>query len=158
MAGVTRNPNFVMPHVRAYNSANLTITNGTFTAVTLDSERWDTGTATEQHSTSSNTDRLTCRRTGLYSITASFQWTANITGDRILSIRLNGSSSDEIGRDRSAPASATEITCQSVNTQWRLADGDYVSAYVYQESGGSLASQVGSGKYGIEFSMAYLSA
>ena len=153
MAGVSRNPNFVMPHVRAYNSANVSIPNGAFTAVTLDSEYYDTGTSTEQHSTSTNTDRLTCRQTGLYVIGANIEWTFNAVGERIVSLMLNGST--EIARVRSAP-SAGEVSLITT-TQYRLTSGDYVNCQVFQNSGGALSVRA-TAAYSPNVFMSYLSA
>jgi hypothetical protein len=153
MAGVSRNPNFVMPHVRAFNSANISIPNSAFTAVTLDSERWDTGTATEQHSTSTNTDRLTCRQTGLYVIGANIEWASSALGERIVSLMLNGST--EVARARQAPSAGE--TAQNIHTQYRLTSGDYVNCQVFQNSGGALNAQ-SSSAYAPEVFMCYLSA
>ena len=154
MAGVSRNPNFVMPHVRAFNSAAISIPNAAFTAVTLNSERWDTGTATEQHSTSSNTDRLTCRQTGLYVIGANIEWDFSAAGERIVSFILNGTT--EIARVRSAPSAGE--TAQNINTQYRLTSGDYVNCQVFQNSGGTINARQSGAQYGPEVFMSYLSA
>ena len=50
---------------RVYNTGNLTITNATETALTYNSEHFDTDTI---HDTGSNTSRLTCKTAGKYTM------------------------------------------------------------------------------------------
>lgn len=124
------------PQARAYNSANISVTTATWTALTFDSERYDLGAASEQHSTSTNTGRLTCRRAGLYSIGATVIFDVNTTGTRLARLRLNGST---LIAEPSAVASTAGLGTGLVfSTDYRLTVGDYVDVAVYQDSGGNL--------------------
>lgn len=127
------------PHVRVYNSAAIThAASGAFQALTFDSERWDLGTATEQHSTTAATGRLTCRAKGVYMIGGTVQWDADATNIRILGVLLNGTT--EIARDRRTAIANLE---QTIAIQYRLAEGDYVELQAYQNSGGNRTISAG---------------
>jgi hypothetical protein len=136
-----------VPQARVYNSANISVADATNVALTFDSERWDTGTSSEQHSTSANTSRLTCRVAGLYSIGGSIGFAANAVGDRFASLRLNGAT--YIGQ-AGGKASAVVQTAANVQTEYRLAVGDYVELLAYQNSGGAL-NALATGNYSPEF-------
>ena len=56
---------------RAHHSSNQSITNNTFTVLSLNSERWDTDSI---HDNSTNNSRLTCNTAGKYIITAGVYW------------------------------------------------------------------------------------
>jgi hypothetical protein len=90
------------------------------------------------HSTSSNTGRLTAPSggAGKYLIELNVAWASNATGVRVLKLIYNGVTG--IGSTTVAPGTTGEWT-QSVSTVWSLNAGDYVTAVVYQNSGGSLA-------------------
>jgi protein involved in polysaccharide export with SLBB domain len=123
------------PAVRCRNSANISIPNTTFTALTFDTNDVDQGTPTPQHSTSSNTSRLVCQQAGLYSITAGVDFdNASSSGTRQVRLRLNGTT--DIAEQNVVAFSGHPNLC--VTTIYRLAVGDYVEVVVYQDSGGSL--------------------
>jgi hypothetical protein len=117
---------------RAYNSANISIPDTTVTALTFDSERWDTDSI---HSTSSNTGRLTCTIAGKYLIIANIRFATNSTGTRAVNLRLNGSN---IAGVTQAGATGSNICLMHVSTIYDLAVGDYVEVTVQQTSGGNL--------------------
>lgn len=140
----------IYPQARVYNNAAISIADNTPTALTFNSERWDYYPAgyTEQHSTSSNTGRLTCRVAGSYLIGGSIEFAANATGFRAVGIRLNGSTSiAESGHN--APIATFPLRV-SLSSAYRLAVGDYVDMAVYQNSGGSLNVNA-SGNFSPEF-------
>src|SRR4051794_16526480 len=58
----------VLPSCAVYNDAAQSIPDGALTALTFNTEHFDTDSI---HSTSSNTSRLTCQTAGIYVITAS---------------------------------------------------------------------------------------
>jgi len=125
-----------VPQARVYNSASISIANGTTTALTFDSERWDTGATSEQHSTSSNTGRLTCQRAGLYQVGVALNFDASGTGSRVVALRLNGATT--IAEDGKPALAGGYGTAFAVVTDYRLAVGDYMDVVVLQNSGGSL--------------------
>ncbi len=117
---------------RVYNSADIALTNNTTTALTFNSERFDTDA---MHSTSSNTDRITCQVAGTYVIGAGTRYATNATGVRTTYIDLNGGTI--IGLDTKSAISGT-LTDLMVNTVYALSVGDYVRVIAFQTSGGSL--------------------
>lgn len=133
---------------RVYNSANISLTSGADTALTFDTERYDTDTI---HSTSSNTGRLTATTAGKYTISGTAAFAANATGARGLGIRLNGTTFIALARVP-AVAGGTDITSLTVTTDYNLSATDYVELIGYQTSGGSLNVLAG-GNYSPEFMM-----
>jgi hypothetical protein len=118
---------------RAYNNAAISISHSTVTALTFNSERFDTNSL---HDTGSNTSRLTAPVTGVYMISGSVQFASNATGIRAAFIRLNGSTN--IATQILPVASSTDIFTFGVQTIYQLTAGDYVELTVFQNSGGSL--------------------
>lgn len=131
---------------RIYNSGVFAVPNNTATAITFDSERYDTDSI---HSTSSNTSRLTCKTAGKYHISTSLGYASNTTGRRYSQFRVNGT----------AIIALAETDCQAVgfahhafSTSYDLAVGDYVEVLAYQNSGGAL-NVVAASNYSPEFMM-----
>lgn len=140
---------------RVYSSVPLSIPDGIETILSFDSERWDTGCPTPGiHDTSSNTSRLTACTAATYLIFGQVQWDGNATGQRVLAIRVNGTSSNLPARTF-VPASQVASTVQQISAVWQLSPGDYVELEVTQNSGGSL-NLLNNGPYGIEFGMVKL--
>lgn len=127
------------PHCRVYNNADLTIPTGVATALTFNSERWDKGTLTEQHSITSNTSRLTCQVPGLYSIGANVRFQHSGTGMRAVALRVNNVAIADVADD-AGTITQHEI---NVNADYRLAVGDYAEVVVYHTAGGDLKVEVG---------------
>lgn len=118
---------------RVYNDANVSVANaGAGTALTFNTERWDTGNF---HSTSSNTSRLTAPTAGLYSIGGCVRFAASSAGTRAVALRLNGSTViDDVFIDVDSAIAHTI----KVGTEYQLAAGDYVELVAFQDSGGAL--------------------
>lgn len=121
------------PRVRVYNSANISIPNGTLTALTFNSERFDSDT---MHSTAANTGRITFTTAGGYDVGCGVAFAANATGQRDCSIRLNGTT--PIAYDARAAAPATVDTVFCISTFYEFAAGDFIEVYVFQNSGAAL--------------------
>lgn len=120
------------PMCRVYNTAAQTIANTTVTALTFDSERFDTDTI---HSISADTSRLTCKTAGVYQIGFSGGFASNSTGYRSFRLRLNGGSYlSSIFQN----AVNGDVTFVNISTLYELAVNDYVEIVVYQTSGGNL--------------------
>lgn len=135
------------PAARAFNSANISIATATTTAITLDSERFDTDTI---HDTVTNNSRLTCKTAGKYQITGNVSWAASAGGTfRAVQIRLNGATT--IAAALNSP-SASNSSDMAVTTLYDLAVNDYVELMVRQDSGGAL-NVVASGNFSPEFMM-----
>lgn len=125
------------PAARVYNSALQTIPTATPTAITFDSEWFDTDTI---HEAVTHPDRLTAKTAGVYLIFGSVRFAANNTGQRALNIIL-GATFGISGDNRTAVQG--DVTDVSISTAWQLSVNDFVQLQVYQDSGGNLnVSQV----------------
>lgn len=113
---------------RVRRSTNQTISNATMTAISFDTERWDTDTIWD----AGQPTRLTCKTAGAYLITGHVCWDNNTGGTyRLATIRLNGTT--ELARQAGVLSAYGEA---SVSTIYKLAVNDYVELCVYQDSGG----------------------
>ena len=116
---------------RVFNSANISISNATTTAVTFDSERWDTDTI---HSVSVNTSRLTATTAGKYVVIGQVEWDSGTTGFRYAEIFLNGLTRLAVIRQI-----AVDSSQQVVGTIANLAAADYVELRVHHTQGAALS-------------------
>lgn len=139
-------PKSSSPAARVYNNANISINNDTATALTFNSERYDTDSI---HSTSSNTGRLTCVTAGKYHASCSIRFAAHATGSREVYIRLNGSTAIA---DFRIPTTSGGVPIIAFGTDYDLAVDDYLEVMVRQNSGGSLNVDAAS-NYSPEFMM-----
>ena len=105
------------------------IPNGTFAAIQLTSETWDTAGL---HSSTNNT-RLTAPIDGIYMLTANVFWAGNSTGERDLGIQINGNKFVGFVADAAADVSETPL---SLSTVYLMNAGDFAEARVEQTSGG----------------------
>lgn len=122
-----------IPACRAYNNANIAISNATTTALTFNSERFDSDT---MHSTSSLTGRITFTTAGVYWLAATVVWQSNSTGYRWVAIRINGTTTYVGGDLRNAVSGTT--TEQNPSCIYAFTAGQYAEVVVYQTSTGSL--------------------
>ena len=117
---------------RVRNTAAISLTSGTATILTFDSERWDTDTI---HSTASNTGRLTATTAGKYQITGHVAWQANANeGNRILDILLNGATIIASESCLEKPANASDTVRCTITTHYNLAATDYVELRATQRA------------------------
>jgi hypothetical protein len=117
---------------RVYNSANQSISNVTWTALTFDSESFDTGAL---HSTASNTSRLTVPWAGKWRFWVQVQWDA-AAGSRGLRILKNGATVEALAEYVAAPA--TTFSPPMLMVTLDLAASDYCEALVFQDSGAAV--------------------
>lgn len=122
----------VVPACRVYNAGANTLTTAVALALTFASEVYDNDGI---HSTSVNTERLTCQTDGIYRAFASIQFAANATGVRQVSIRKNGTT-DMVAH--SANANSAGAHTIALGTEVTLAVGDYLTCLAFQTSGGGL--------------------
>lgn len=115
-------------------SAAQSISNNTFTAVLWTADTYDTDSI---HDTSSNTDRFTipAGKGGKWAISASVLFAGSSSGERRIAIYKNGASATT---DQRINGQGTGGLTASVNSVFNLVATDYLSVYVYQDSGGSL--------------------
>jgi hypothetical protein len=107
-------------------------TGGSGLKIPFDTETHDTDTI---HSTVTNTTRLTCVTTGVYSIGASLMYAANATGNRDAYILLNNTTFIAADNQSARATGGTTLTPQTI---YPLTAGDYVELVTYQTSGGAL--------------------
>lgn len=116
------------------NSTAIAIANNTITAVTYDTEAFDTDGF---HSTLSDTSRLTAPYTGYYLVGTNLLWTAAAGGRRYVRLRLNGSTI-VAGIEIGSAADATGVPTQAVSHVLAMNANDYIETVVLQGSGGDL--------------------
>ena len=121
---------------RAFNTAAQVITTSLITAITLNSERFDTSGF---HDTATNTSRMTVPAGlgGMYVISGSLEWAAGATGQRAIFLRLNGTTDLAGSRHDAAAAS---VTTHTISTIYQLAATDYVELVVFHTQGADLST------------------
>lgn len=133
--------NHPVPQARVTNNAALSPANNTPTALTFNTERFDSG---DLHSLSVNTGRLTAPITGLYAVGCMVEFAANATGIRSVQIRLTtvgGVGPTTIAADTRVPLTGAVTICSPVPAVWQFTAGDWVDVAVFQTSGGALNVQ-----------------
>jgi hypothetical protein len=129
---------------RVYNSSNISVSDSSLTALTFDSERFDTD---DMHDLVTNTGRLTFTTAGKYLVKGQVEWSGDSNGRRELTIRLNGATI--LAQTTIAPAGTADMG-QEVSTIYDFAATDYVELLAYQDSGGSRSAK-SSANYSPEF-------
>jgi hypothetical protein len=135
---------------KVHNSAAISVPNTTTTLLAFDTEDWDNNNI---HSTSSNPSRLVAPVTGKYLVTLNCAWTG-VTGGALREAQINLNSGGTGGGTVLASDGKGPSTAQirhSVAVQVALSAGDYVEAYVYQDSGSTMS--IGTGVVTPTFSM-----
>jgi hypothetical protein len=118
---------------RAYRTSTQTIPNATWTALSLNAERFDDDNI---HDTVTNNSRLTCKTAGVYYIFGNITWVLNSTGVRGVAIRLNGTT---FIADLFVQATSSVVgNVMNVSCIANLNVNDYVELMAYQNSGGNL--------------------
>lgn len=120
-----------MPAAHVTRGTNQSIADSAFVPVAFDSERYDTAA---MHDNTTNNSRLTAPVSGIYLVSAEVVWSPNPSGDREIALTVNGGEYQISFQD----VAATTTRYQQATTQVRLRAGDYVEAWVFQASGGSL--------------------
>lgn len=135
-----------------YMSADQTLTNNTLTALTFNTEYFDTDAF---HSTSTNTSRFTVPsgKAGKYHINGFIWWSATSTGVRNAEVYKNGSA---ISYGSQIGAVTTTAISNTLSYITDLAEGDYIEIFGYQNSGGN--ANVGGGTLSSQITFQYLGA
>ena len=119
--------------VGVYKSGNQSINNSTDTALTWDTEDFDTDSF---HSTSTNTSRFTIPsgKAGKYLLSGTLWWEANANGLRAIKMYKNGS----LIHQTVLLSGTNDGTGTPVSFVFDLAVADYLEVFVRQSSGGAL--------------------
>jgi hypothetical protein len=118
---------------RVVRTNALNLATGAWTDVTFPAETFDTD---NMHSTSSNTERITVPKAGLYLLQGGANWASSAAGFRYLRFGLNGSAgySGTVG-----PLKSTSNEALSISDLLSLNANDYVTLQAMQDSGGDLS-------------------
>lgn len=110
-----------------HNAAQVTVS-GVPLTLAFNSERYDTDFI---HNIAINNSRLTCTKSGIYTIGVNVEWNAALGLQHNVSIRLNGGNdiAREYGRGVAAPGHLVAI---NVNCIYQLTLGDFVEVVVLQ--------------------------
>lgn len=122
----------------AYNGSNCIngVADSTEAPLCFGAEQYDTDNMHTSGNYNQSDSKLIAPRAGLYAMSAGMIWTANGSSTRELTIKKNGS---EYVAGEQVPASpAGNNTILNVSGVARLAAGDYVQAFAWQNSGGTL--------------------
>jgi hypothetical protein len=140
--------------VSVINSTAQTIANSTNTALTFNTEIFDTD---GYHSTATNTSRLTvpAGKAGYYLITSNLVFFLNATGNRDMYLAKNGT---YVKYAFSPIASSATYTGLTLTFIINLAVADYIELFVNQTSGGNLNADTSTGGGTFVFQMQYLGA
>ena len=123
----------------AYKSANQSIENGTFVALTFNTEDFDTDA---YHNTSTNTSRFTIPsgKGGKYLLSGAVSWGASNAGTfRLVVVYKNGSIENQLVQF----AGTNDGTIQPFACVYNLVATDYLEVFVRHNTGGSLDVQGG---------------
>jgi hypothetical protein len=125
--------------VRAYNDGAQAIPNNASTAITFNTNAFDSNSV---HSTATNPSRFTVPvgLGGKWRISYKVCFAANATGVRISFLRKNGvdDTHNIIGSAVFMPPNGTLNTTNTTTITENLVAGDYVELFIYQTSGGAL--------------------
>jgi hypothetical protein len=129
--------------VKVFQTADQSMSNATFTAITFNSETFDTDGF---HSTSVNTSRLTVPsgKAGYYLVSAQLAYNGNPTGQRQAEVTVNASGG--FAKFIQLNAGSSYVPQPKGVTILNLAVGDYVELNGYQDSGGALTNYSGVGQ------------
>jgi hypothetical protein len=117
---------------RLFHSPAQATTNVTATVLVYAFERFDTDT---MHDSATNPGRITFNTAGVYAVGGETEYDANATGQRYLTIRLNGTTPIASQYMQAATGGVHRI---NVMTFYRFAVTDYIELLATQSSGGTL--------------------
>lgn len=123
-----------VPRFRGYQTSVQSLSDNTWTSLTLDTEAFDSDNG---HSTSTNTSRYTVQVAGTYFVAGNAAFAANATGNRAIRIGVNGS--PVVGSFAKTLAStASHSSGIATTAEVVCAVGDYIEVMGLQSSGAAL--------------------
>jgi hypothetical protein len=126
---------------RVFHSTTQSLADNTETALTFDSESYDTDTIHDGGG--AHPERLIATTAGKYIIEGAAEIEASAVGIRQLRVRLNGTTI--IGQESQLTASAGTVSRLAINVPYDLAANDYVELLALQNSTGALNASGGLG-------------
>lgn len=143
---------YVKPNGRINRTTDQAIPSNTVTVIDFDNTRWDTHNLADL---GTNRFTITAQTAGFYNIFAHVEWEANLQGARLLSIRLNGTTTIASTQVDEADSSSVTVR-QTVSTVYQLAAGDFLELVVFHSAGGAL-DIVSVGNFSPEFGISFVS-
>lgn len=142
------------PGVHAYRSSGTTSAAGWSTCA-FNAEYFDTD---GMHSTSVNTERITCVTAGVYLVTAAWhlQEDGSAAGERIIGIALNGEGTPSYGVAGFPYQGNSTVTRLATAAIIKLSVGDYVTLMVYQGDAGALTVYAQASGWSAQFAAHWL--
>lgn len=141
------------PVARLVAPSGVSVPNNSLAAIGLTSSTIDNWSG---HSNVTNPSRYTIPVAGKYTLAASVSFSQNSTGYRLAAFALNGA---EIPNTRvyvGSPSASVICTIVMPTILLPCVVGDYVEFYVFQNSGGALNTDNGSGgPGGVQFTITY---
>lgn len=138
LAGRTESGGSRKPLCVMLQTVGQALTSGTPTALLFDSESVDYDGS---HSTTANTSRFTANTAGWHHVDYLATFQNNATGMRWVQLYINGSAIN--GTQVAVGANGAGVTQISGSAFVPLNAGDYLEAYAFQSSGGSLNTNSG---------------
>jgi hypothetical protein len=123
---------YLNAEVSVYRNNNQTITNNTNTAISFDTETFDT----DGMWAIGDPTKLVAQLAGKYVITCSARWDGNATGSRVVSVKKNGTTF--LSQNGSKDVEGNHVIVTGSPTIATLAASDYIEIIVFQDSGGNL--------------------
>lgn len=134
------------PCVSLYASGVQSINNGAVTSLWWDREYADTD---DMHHVSINNTRITFKTAGTYLVCASASWATRAAGRRLLRLVPNGVLNNAVAASEiGSVADAATEPGQNVAAIVPFVVGEYMEAWVYQDSGAALLVQQGRASFG----------
>lgn len=116
------------------------LTNNVWTAVTWDTEAYDTDA---MHNPASNNTRLVATTSGLYTMKSVIGFTGNATGIRGLQVRKNAAGNVASGTQMDGLTNETSLTANNATVEWlgevQMSVGDYLEVFAFQNCGGGMS-------------------
>lgn len=123
------------PSCRVYHNAAQSIPHITVTALTFNTERFDTDT---MHDTVTNNSRITIKTAGLYEVSFMLTMATNTDWTLIATqIRLNGAT--PIAKNQIGTLTVNDDASQTLTTLYKFAVNDYVEGCVYHRNAAAAA-------------------
>lgn len=120
------------PACSVFHSTVQSVAHGSWVPLLANSENYDND---GMHSTVSNTARITIATAGRYDVNGTISFAVNTTGNRAISVWLNGTT-QYVGM--LVPSAASNSTVVSVSRTLVLNAGDYIEARAFQTCGAAL--------------------
>lgn len=124
------------PAVSVYNSVGQTVASTVDASMDADSELFDNDS---MHSTTTDTSRITVQTAGRYLFLMTVAWPANSTGYRLLGLRRDGTTTDNVATVPAAPSVPTLISGSKMLT---MTAGSYVECRTRHTAGVDLAVEL----------------